>query len=133
MSLATNPVTTILPVADPERERKFYEEALGLPYRGKDPEGQLEFTLGGSAKLSLMPDPEAKASAHTVLSFEVPDIKAAIDELGGHGVKFEDYDQPNLKTVDHIAEHEGSKACWFMDPEGNVLCLHEGGATEYSL
>jgi hypothetical protein len=28
--------------------------------------------------------------------------------------------------VNHIAEMDGEKAAWFLDPDGNVLCIHQG-------
>ena len=43
----------------------------------------------------------------------------------GHGVRFEDYDLPDLKTVNHICEMGDERAAWFSDPDGNILCLHE--------
>lgn len=49
-----------------------------------------------------------------------------VAELQARGVRFEDYDMPDLKTVDHIATMGSSKAAWFTDTEGNILCLHEG-------
>jgi hypothetical protein len=41
---------------------------------------------------------------------------------------FEDYDLPGLKTERHIATMGNEKAAWFKDPEGNILCLHQGMA-----
>ena len=38
---------------------------------------------------------------------------------------FEDYDLPDLKTVDHVCVMGAEKAAWFKDPDGNVLCLHQ--------
>jgi hypothetical protein len=42
------------------------------------------------------------------------------------GVVFEDYDFPNLKTVEHVCVLGSEKAAWFKDTEGNYLCVHEG-------
>jgi catechol 2,3-dioxygenase-like lactoylglutathione lyase family enzyme len=135
MSLAVNPATVILPVADAARARSFYEGALGLPCRGTDSGGMLEFGLAGSSVLALMEDPVAHHAEHTAMSFEVPDIRAAMEDLGRHGITFEDYDLPQLKTVDHVFEQGGEKACWFTDPDGNILCLHEApqAGMEYTL
>lgn len=60
-----------------------------------------------------------------MLSFEVPDISAEVNELSDRGVEFADYDLPDLKTVDHVAELGGEKAAWFADTEGNILCIHQ--------
>jgi hypothetical protein len=40
-------------------------------------------------------------------------------------VSFEDYDLPDLHTEGHIATMGSEKAAWFLDPDGNVLCLHQ--------
>ncbi|MEO8220455.1 MAG: VOC family protein [Specibacter sp.] len=126
MSLASSPATTVLPVANAARSRDYYAESLGLQYRGQSADGNLIFALEGSATLALMEDPAAAPSAHTAMSFEVQDIAASIGDLGGRGVVFEDYDLPGLKTTDHICILGAEKAAWFKDPDGNILCLHEG-------
>jgi hypothetical protein len=61
------------------------------------------------------------------MSFEVDDLAAEIGDLEQRGVVFEDYDLPNLKTVDHVAVMGAEQAAWFKDPDGNVLCLHHEG------
>lgn len=134
MTLAMNPATTILTVADEARARSFYEGALGLPVRGKDPTGMTILGLDGSASLGLMVDAEAAHSGHTALTFEVDDLDGAMADLEGHGVHFEDYDLPDLKTDEHhIFATEGERASWFADPDGNILCLHQGGVIEYNM
>lgn len=125
MSLSSSPLTTIIPVTDGERSRKFYEDSLGLPFQGQAMDGNLVFTLAGDGSLALLSDPEATPSPHTAASFEVHDIAAVISELGSKGVVFEDYDLPDLKTVDHVCILGSERAAWFKDPDGNILCLHE--------
>ena len=49
----------------------------------------------------------------------------AIEDLKSRGVKFEDYDFPDFKTVNGIAEIEGFRGGWFKDTEGNVLAVVE--------
>jgi hypothetical protein len=41
------------------------------------------------------------------------------------GVIFDDYDFPDLKTVNHVATQGNLKAAWFKDPEGNYLGLNQ--------
>ena len=53
------------------------------------------------------------------------DIATAIRELQARGVKFEDYDYPGLRTVEHVCVLGAEKAAWFYDTEGNCLCLHQ--------
>lgn len=125
MTLSSSPLTTIIAVTDGERSRRFYEDSLGLPFQGQATDGNLVFTLAGSGSLALLSDPEAKPSPHTAASFQVHDIAAVIGELGTKGVVFEDYDLPELKTVDHVCVLGSEHAAWFKDPDGNILCLHE--------
>ncbi|MGA7204055.1 MAG: VOC family protein [Specibacter sp.] len=125
MSLSSSPITTILPITDGPRSRKFYEASLGLSFQGQAADGNLIFDLAGSGSLALLSDPNARPSAHTVVSFEVQDIGGVIRELGAQGVVFDDYDLPDLKTTDHVCVLGSEKAAWFKDPDGNILCLHE--------
>ncbi len=124
MSLAERAVTVMLPVEDVDRAKKFYVERLGLEYTGTNLEGSAIFELAGGTDLMLLPRPGGKRSDATALSFEVDDVGAAVQELKGRGLVFEDYDLPGLKTVDHVATMEGETAAWFNDPDGNVLCIH---------
>jgi len=119
-------VTTILPVRDMERARKFYEQSLGLEAKGFAADGNFIFACGGGAQLALILKPEGTKAEHTALSFEVQGIYHVIAKLKDKGVVFEDYDLPGLKTVDHVCVLGSDKAAWFKDSEGNILCVHEG-------
>jgi catechol 2,3-dioxygenase-like lactoylglutathione lyase family enzyme len=114
----------MLPVKDLARARRFYEESLRLEAIGQRPDGKFVYRCGGT-EIALFPKPEGTRAEHTALSFAVPDILAAIAELKGRGVTFEDYDLPDFRTVGHVCVLGSEKAAWFRDPEGNILCLHE--------
>jgi catechol 2,3-dioxygenase-like lactoylglutathione lyase family enzyme len=118
------PVTTMLPVKDLQRAREFYEHGLGLEPGEMRPDGKFVYRCG-DARLALFPREQGTKAEHTAVSFEVPDIEAAIRELQSRGVRFEDYDFPGLKTVNHVCVLGAEKAAWFMDTEGNCLCIHE--------
>ena len=122
--LANAPVTTMLPVKDLNRARAFYEGKLGLKPVGLKPDGKFMYDCGG-ATLALFPKEGGTKADHTAVSFQVPDIAASITELKRAGVTFEDYDFPGLKTVGHVCVLGAEKAAWFLDTEGNILCLHE--------
>jgi catechol 2,3-dioxygenase-like lactoylglutathione lyase family enzyme len=117
-------VTTMLPVRDMARARAFYEGCLGLQPGGLRPDGKFVYSVGGST-LALFPKAEGTKADHTAISFRVSDIAAAIQELKRSGVVFEDYDFPDLKTVNHVCVLGAEKAAWFKDTEGNYLCIHE--------
>ncbi len=125
MSLGDSVTTTILPVTEGPRAKAFYAELLGLPFRGTDADGKLIFGLGGGSALALIEKAAGAQAQHTALSFEVSDITAAIADLTGRGVAFEDYDLPGLRTEGHVCVLGAEKAAWFTDPDGNILCLHE--------
>ncbi len=63
----------------------------------------------------------AKPAGHTQMSFVVEDLSAEVKELKSRGVLFEEYDSPNLKTIDSIADRGPLKAAWFKDTEGNMI------------
>jgi catechol 2,3-dioxygenase-like lactoylglutathione lyase family enzyme len=122
-------ITTMLPVIDMTRAREFYEGRLGLQPGESKPDGKFLYHVGGTM-LALFPKPEGTRAEHTALSFEVPDIAASVAELEHAGVVFEDYDLPDLKTVNHICVLGAEKAAWFKDTEGNFLCIHEDRSQE---
>jgi catechol 2,3-dioxygenase-like lactoylglutathione lyase family enzyme len=122
--LNSNQVTVILPVKDMARARSFYENQLGLKPLGLNADGKFLYRLGGT-ELALFPRPGGTKADHTALSFKVADIVKEVHALEARGVVFSDYDLPGLKTVDHVCVLGSEKAAWFLDPEGNILCLHE--------
>lgn len=122
--LADSSVITMLPVKDMGRARAFYEGCLGLRPGGLRPDGKFVYTVGGST-LALFPKPGGTKADHTAISFRVADIAASIEALERAGVVFENYDLPELKTVNHVCVLGAEKAAWFKDSEGNYLCIHE--------
>ena len=51
------------------------------------------------------------------------DIEREVAEFRARGVTFEEYDMPNMKTVNGIATAGGAKSAWFKDTEGNILAV----------
>jgi catechol 2,3-dioxygenase-like lactoylglutathione lyase family enzyme len=123
-AITSTQVTCMLPVKDLARARQFYEQKLQLVPLGARPDGKFVYRCGG-AEIALFPKAEGTKAEHTALSFLVSDIAAAIAELKGRGVVFDDYDLPDFRTVEHVCVLGSEKAAWFRDPEGNILCLHE--------
>jgi catechol-2,3-dioxygenase len=110
-----------LPVSDLGRARKFYEETLGFEPADATPGGVL-YNAKGSV-LFIYPSPFAGTNKATACSFDVEDLKATVAELKGRGVRFEEYDFPELKTVDGIAKFEEGRSAWFKDTEGNIISI----------
>ncbi|HEY2929642.1 VOC family protein [Piscinibacter sp.] len=123
--LTNSHLTTILPVVQVDRARRFYEEKLGLQPEGEHADGSFWMRTGAGDTVALIPRPDRKPAEYTSMSFEVDDIDSEIKDLERRGVKFEDYDLPNLKTVNHVFATPDEKCAWLTDTEGNILCLHE--------
>ena len=114
-------VSPTLPVADLKRSERFYEEKLGLKLLREDPSPGA--TLGaGACELYIYQRAPTKAD-HTVAAFRVDNVEASVKELRGKGVRFEEYDMPNLKTHDGIFSMDGYRAAWFKDPDGNIIAI----------
>ncbi len=116
------PTTTSIRCADLKKQAGFYTEVLGLRATPTPEDGMVALEAGKGSQIVLYQGERSKAD-HTLLFFDVPKMEDAIRELEGKGVKFEDYDRPGLKTVNHVAESKGSLAAWFKDTEGNYLGL----------
>jgi predicted enzyme related to lactoylglutathione lyase len=123
--LTLSSLIAIVPVLDMVRAREFYESKLGLKALGAQTDGGIVYGCGGGAMLELCHQPGSAKADYAIASFEVDDIKAEIRALEHQGVIFEDYDQPDLRTVRHIAKIGDEKEAWFKDTEGNYLCLHQ--------
>ncbi|MEW5986451.1 MAG: VOC family protein [Chloroflexota bacterium] len=119
--LATLPVQPTIPAGDLQRAREFYAEKLGLTPAHETP-GGLMYQCGQGWFL-LYPSTGAGTAQHTLMGWVVDDIEAEVAELMGRGVVFQEYDLPNIKTVNGIATVGPNRAAWFKDSEGNTLGL----------
>lgn len=117
-------VAPVLTVKDINRARKFYEEKLGLKSEGTIMETEEVFSYNGS-EIFLMEVDDKQPYEHTTATFEVDNLEKRMEELKDKGVKFEEYDTPEMKTENGICEMGNERAAWFKDSEGNILCLHE--------
>ena len=110
-----------LPAQDLQRAKAFYRDKLGLTPIDENPGGMLYQLSKGTGFLVFLSSGKPSGT-HTQMAIEVQDLNEALKELRAEGVKLEEYDTPNLKTVDGIATlPDGQKVAWFKDSEGNVL------------
>ena len=126
MSLSDYPVEAALAVADLARARGFYEAKLGLIVADADDQG-VRYRCGGGTGIFVYLSPEnAGRSPATMAGWFVDDLDATMAELASHGVAFEHYDQPGLKTDEQgVFAGPGFRAAWLRDPDGNTLALTE--------
>ncbi|GAB7015994.1 VOC family protein [Methanogenium cariaci] len=119
-------VVPTLPVVELERAREFYEKKLGLKVVQSGP-SEVFFECGEGTVLYIYKRAPTKAD-HTVAGFVVLDIEAETQDLREKGIMFDEFDLPELKTVNGIATGVGGdKSAWFKDTEGNILALHQMG------
>jgi catechol 2,3-dioxygenase-like lactoylglutathione lyase family enzyme len=111
--------------ADRAVSRPFYQEVLGLPLLSEEAFGVV-FDLGSGATLRLTEIKGHVPGPHTVLGWEVPDIRAAMADLRARGVSFEIYEGFG-QDADGVWSAEETQLAWFNDPEGNTLSLAQHG------
>lgn len=123
--IAEHKVTVMLPAKDTARAQRWYEEKLGLRPDSKEDYGAT-YTLKGGTPMFLYESQFAGTAQHTLLTFDSDDLATDMQELRGKGVVFEDYDLPDIKTTDGVADFGPVKNAWFKDSEGNIIGLVQG-------
>jgi len=123
--LDTSKAFSSFSVNDIEKAKEFYGKTLGLQVSG-GPEGTLVVPLSGDTKALMYPKPNHQAATFTVLNFPVESVDKAVEDLSRRGVRFEVYNEPNLKTdARGISRGNGPTIAWFKDPAGNILSVLE--------
>jgi hypothetical protein len=75
----------------------------------------------------IYPKSNHTPATFTILNFPVADIEEAVDQLTKAGIRFEQYEQPEIKTdAKGISRGNGGpNIAWFKDPAGNILSVLE--------
>jgi catechol 2,3-dioxygenase-like lactoylglutathione lyase family enzyme len=123
---------TLIPVRKMDRAVKFYTETLGGKLLNRM-EGEMKdfwasVEVSGSEFWLVSPE-EREKRALAYDAFLVEDIKAAVTELKGKGVKFNRGEKTSKKSKVEgpITYDEGMGAtAFFKDSEGNLLMLFQG-------
>ena len=111
-------------VNDLQKAQEFYGRTLGLDIT-KEEEG-LVLHIAGGCKIFIYPKPNHTPATFTILNFPVDNVEEAVDELTKRGVRFEVYNEGDLKTDKKgIFRGGGPKIAWFKDPAGNFLSVLE--------
>jgi catechol 2,3-dioxygenase-like lactoylglutathione lyase family enzyme len=100
--------------------RAFYAETLGLAVG--EGEGMLNLQLGGGQRVVIYPKDDHQPATYTVLNFDVPDIDAAVDELGAAGIELQRY-EGTPQDDRGVMREWGPPIAWFTDPAGNILSV----------
>jgi predicted enzyme related to lactoylglutathione lyase len=127
MVMKTSGITAALPAQDLNRAKSFYIEKVGLQalesrlLEARD--GQLGLTVGdGTNRLFVYPAQARSSGEFTQAVIEVSDVRAAVEDMRGRGVEFEEYDTSETRTERGIARMpSGGEGAWFKDSEGNLI------------
>ncbi len=105
----------------PALARKFYEKSLGLKFVSDEP-----FAIVFDANDIMLRVSKVKnlvTARHTVLGWEVSDIRAEIKRLAKKGVRFERFEGLGQDEAGIWTSPSGAQIAWFRDPDGNTLSL----------
>lgn len=114
-------LVAFVPVTDLDRARQFYERTLGLRVVEQN-EFACVFDANGTM-LRVTAVPNLTPAAHTVLGWQVTDIRSTMDSLTQAGVTFNHYDGMGQDDTGVWAAPDGSLVAWFLDPDGNNLSI----------
>lgn len=109
---------------DLQKAKEFYSKTLSFDVSEMD--GFLNLHIGNDAKVLIYPKSNHIPATFTVLNLPVDNIEQAVDELTRRGVRFEIYNEADLKTDEKgICRDDGPNIAWFKDPAGNILSVLE--------
>jgi len=111
-----------IPASNMVRAKSWYKDKLGLTPIREDENGAI-YHVGKGTGFLLYPTPNAGKAPNTLMSFGSTNVEEDVRDLKSHGVVFEEYDMPGLKTVNSIATMGLYHAAWFRDADGNILAI----------
>ena len=121
-------IAAIVPVSNVDKAVEFYGGTLGLDLevrRDDLPENREAEFRAGDGTLVVYESVAAGQSRGTLAGFRVDDIDSVVAGLRERGVAFEDYDLPDLKTENGIAQIGDLRAAWARDPDGNIIAFEQ--------
>ena len=126
MGLSDCDVEVLLAVSDLDRAKRFYGHQLGLVAGEEEQEG-VRYPCANGTRIFVYLSPEhAGQSPATLAGWLVDDLDETMDDLMSRGVRFEQYDQPGIKTDERGVFDAGRfRAAWVKDPDGNTMALTE--------
>ena len=105
----------------PEAARKFYQQTLGLRLIDESPFAIVFDANGTMLRVQIVQ--EHQPAMHTVVGWQVKDIRKAVAELTAAGVRFERYNGLKQDQSGIWESPAGALIGWFKDPDGNILSL----------
>jgi predicted enzyme related to lactoylglutathione lyase len=130
--MKTSGITAVLPAQDLGRAKAFYIENVGLQAVESQfleaNDGRVGLIVGdGVNQLFVYPARARSTGEFTQAVMQVTDVRAAVEEMRGRGVEFEEYDTSETRTESGIARTpDGGEGAWFKDSEGNLVGVVRG-------
>lgn len=116
-------VSAMLAAADLARARDWYRDKLGFDHPVEHP-GEVLSYQSGDGGFEVYRTQFAGTARNTVGAWNVKDLRAEMAALRDRGVRFEDYDFGETRTIDGVlADPGGGLNAWFTDSEGNILAI----------
>jgi catechol-2,3-dioxygenase len=120
--LGEHPISVVLLATDLETSKEFYAGKLGLEVLNES-EAAITYKCGGESQLTVTKSTTGTADEQTQASWRVDDLASEIAELRSRGVEIQEYDTPDLKTVDGVADMGFALIAWIVDPHKNALSI----------
>jgi catechol-2,3-dioxygenase len=120
--LGDHPMTVVLLATDLEASKAFYAGQLGLEILSES-DAMITYRCGGESQLAVTKSTTGTADEQTQAGWRVDDVAAEVAALRDRGVEIQDYDTPELTTVDGIADVGFALVAWIVDPHGNALSI----------
>ena len=119
--LGEHPINPVLLATDLEESKEFYAGKLGLEILNESPEAITY--KSGNTELEVTASTTGTSDEQTQAGWQVEDLAAELDQLRQRGVVIEEYDTPDLKTENGIADLGFALIAWIVDPHKNALAI----------
>jgi catechol-2,3-dioxygenase len=122
--LGDYPMSVVLLATDLEESKEFYPGKIGLEILNESEEA-ITYKCGGESRLEVTKSTTGTADEQTQAGWRVDHLDAELAELRSRGVEIQEYDTPELKTVDGVADLGFARMAWIIDPHKNALAIVE--------
>jgi catechol 2,3-dioxygenase-like lactoylglutathione lyase family enzyme len=107
---------------DAARAKTFYSDTLGLKFISQDDYAVVFDANGTMVRVTTIAG--HTPTEHTVVGWNVPDIRAVAAALTQAGIRFEKYSFVEQDELGIWSSPDGrTQIAWFKDPDGNVLSI----------
>lgn len=120
--LGDHPIDVVLLATDLETSKEFYAGKLGLEILSES-DYEITYKCGGDSRLAVTKSTTGTADEQTQAGWRVTDLDAELAELRSRGVEIQEYDMPELKTVDGVVDLGFARMAWIVDPHRNALAI----------